>query len=256
MANKKKTRPALGNSLELNADELEVLRKYWKLKWPDDIPEIEISDEEYKEALLSSFKDRHALEEALRMLPSRFGIEQEIRILGSILEAADYLIDAKPDTRPKQLTNELRKIEELSRMLRHRIEKFQTHPIRIAATLGKPIKRIIYYNTKYLKSLEDDARESVSLLPKSRGGRQGLLAELIGSPKHLFAEDLAHVWQEAGLKLTATQEGQFANFLRTVHQAITGLDAEAAQHPVPGLLHDEITCKAVCRLDDNQSLCS
>jgi hypothetical protein len=33
------------------------------------------------------------------MLPSRFGIEQEIRILGSILEAADYLIDAKPDTR-------------------------------------------------------------------------------------------------------------------------------------------------------------
>ena len=99
MANKKKTRPALGNSLELNADELEVLRKYWKLKWPDDIPEIEISDEEYKEALLSSFKDRHALEEALKMLPSRFGIEQEIRILGSILEAADYLIDAKPDTR-------------------------------------------------------------------------------------------------------------------------------------------------------------
>ena len=78
-------------------------------------------------------------------------------------------------------------------MLRHRIEKFQTHPIRIAATLGKPIKRIIYYNTKYLKSLEDDAK-SVSLLPKSRGGRQGLLAELIGSP----SISLPRIWPTSG----------------------------------------------------------
>ena len=88
--------------------------------------------------------------------------------------------------------------------------------------LGEPLKRVIYFNPKQLKRLEESARESLLLLPKSRGGRQGLLAILVGSPKYRFAEDLAYLWLTAGLSLTATQEGPFANFMRAVYQAATG----------------------------------
>ena len=42
------------------------------------------------------------------------------------------------------------------------------------------------------------------------------------SPKQQFAEDIAEIWLQAGLPLTASREGAFANFLRLVHQAFTG----------------------------------
>lgn len=77
------------------------------------------------------------------------------------------------------------------------------------------------------------------------GGRGGIRTKFIGSPRRRFVKVLADLWQHSGKNLASTSDGEFANFVRSVHWNATG-DADP-----PGIEHEIRKVVGLIQTDTN-----
>ena len=138
MVRKPRARPVLLNAISLNADEYQVLKKYWQMRWPGEELDEEVTADEWREIYFENCRDTEALKLALSMLPVVSGTKAELVAMGDINSAGKYLTEPRPDPRWKEVLATLQKIEaQLRSPGAEIIHRFQSYDIQIASQLGE-----------------------------------------------------------------------------------------------------------------------